>query len=92
MRWDRRKSNLEELMVEILKKKKKPLTLLEVVDEISKTNPEVFTGKTPSKSLYSIIYRREKLRIEKGSQPMFLQITAQKARKETLYSLNPTAS
>ena len=88
MGWNRQKSNLEELMVEILKKKKKPLTLLEVVDEISKTNPEVFTGKTPSKSLYSTIYRREKARIERGNQPMFLQDTA---RQETQYSLNPKA-
>ena len=89
MRWNRQKSNLEELMVEILKKKKKPLTLVEVVEQISKTSPEAFTGKTPSKSLYSIIYRREKLRIEKGQQPVFLKDTEQ---KETLYSLNPTAS
>ena len=89
MGWNRQKSNLEELMVEILKKKKKPLTLLEVVDEISKVNPEVFTGKTPSKSLYSTIYRREKARIAKGNHPIFLQDST---RQETLYSLNPKAN
>jgi len=88
MSWNRQKSNLEELMVEILKKNKKPLTLLEVVDEISKSNPEAFSGKTPGKSLYSTIYRREKARIEKGKQPMFLTNTE---KREALYSLNPKA-
>lgn len=89
MTWDRKKSKLEELMVEILKKKRKPMTLQEIVQEITKANPQAFTGKTPVKSLYSSLYRREKSRIEKGDQPVFLQDTA---RQETLYSLNPKAN
>lgn len=88
MGWSRQKSNLEELMVDVLKKKKKPLTLYEVVEEIRKNDPEIFTGKTPTKSLYSTIYRREKARAQSGNPPFFLQDTT---RRDTLYSLNPEA-
>ena len=86
MGWNRQKSNLEELMVEVLKKKKEPQTLQEIVDEISAKNPEVFTGKTPKKSLYSTIYRREKSRVAKGLPPLFFQYTA---RRENAFILNP---
>lgn len=85
MSWNRQKSNLEIMMIAVLKEKK-ALSLLEVVDEIAKGNPEAFTGQTPRNSLYSIIYRRDKSRIEKGAQPLFL---TEKVRSEMIYSLNP---
>ncbi len=86
MTWNRQKSDLEAMMVYVLKKKKKALSLGEVVGEIEKIEPNAFTGKTPTNSLYSIIYRREKRRVENGGQPFFL---VEKDRNSSVYSLNP---
>ena len=86
MTWNRQKSDLEAMMVDVLKKKKKALSLGEVVGEIEKIEPNAFTGKTPTNSLYSIIYRREKRRVENGVQPFFL---IAKDRNSSVYSLNP---
>ena len=86
MTWNRQKSDLEDMMVDVLKKKKKALSLGEVVGEIEKIEPSAFSGKTPTNSLYSIIYRREKRRIENGNQPLFL---IEKDRNSSVYSLNP---
>lgn len=85
MSWNRQKSNLEVMMVGVLKVKK-ALSLQEIVDEIAKSNPNAFTGQTPRNSLYSIIYRRDRNRIEQGAQPLFL---TEKVRSEVIYSLNP---
>lgn len=49
-------------IIEALKRTKKPLTLLELVTEIRKTNPTILKGQTPTKTLYSAIYRAEKKR------------------------------
>jgi len=75
----------EELMVNVLNHAKQPLSLDEVVTEIIKISPTTLTGKTPNKSLYSIIYRREKQRKERGHQPLFHQM---KRGGATYYSLN----
>ncbi len=85
MTWNRQKSDLEAMMVKVLKQKKKALSLGEVVSEIKQIEPNAFTGKTPTNSLYSIIYRREKRRIENGNQPLFF---IQKDRNSSVYSLN----
>ncbi|WP_312437301.1 HTH domain-containing protein [Achromobacter sp.] len=85
MSWNRQTSNLEGLMVAALKKKK-ALSLQEVVEAIQKKKPDVFTGKTPRNSLYSIIYRREKNRLERGNELLFM---TERVRGEVVYSLNP---
>lgn len=84
MKWNRQRSDLEALMVEVLKKKK-ALSLGEIVSEIEKIDPHAFTGKTPTNSLYSIIYRREKRRIENGVKSIFI---IEKDRNCSVYSLN----
>ena len=61
---NRKKSTSEQLMVNILAKSKQPLTLNEIVSEILSINPSALSGNTPCKSLYSVIYRREKRRAE----------------------------
>lgn len=86
MTWNRQKSDLEAMMVKVLKKKKKALSLGEVVSAIEKMEPTAFSGKTPTNSLYSIVYRREKRRVENGKQPLF---SIEKERNAALYSLNP---
>jgi hypothetical protein len=85
MSWNRQKSSLETMMVAVLKDKE-ALSLQEIVNEITKGNPEAFTGQSPRNSLYSIIYRRDKNRIGQGTQPLFL---TEKVRREVIYSLNP---
>jgi len=72
-------------MVKILKKKN-PLSLQEIVDEIMKRDETAFTGKTPRNSLYSIVYRNEKKRLEEKNQTLFL---TNKERREIVYSINP---
>lgn len=85
MSWNRQRSNLETLMVEVLKKKK-ALSLQEIVNEIVRVSPEAFTGQTPRNSLYSIVYRRDKNRVDQGKQPLFL---TEKIRSEIIYFINP---
>lgn len=85
MSWSRQTSNLESLMVAILRKQK-VLSLQEIVREILEDCPDAFTGRTPANSLYSIIYRRERSRLEKGNPALFI---TEKVRNVVLYSLNP---
>ena len=85
MTWDRKTSDLEAKMVEVIKRHKKPLSLVEIVAAIEITFDHAFSGKTPVKSLYSIIYRRERRRISKGVAPLF---KTQKDRRVLVYSLN----
>lgn len=85
MNWSRQKAHLEELMVSVLEARKIPLSLREITEEISESNPSIFTGITPVNSLYSIIYRREKRRLETGQKPIFIRTNI---RNLTLYSLN----
>ncbi|KIP71442.1 hypothetical protein SN11_17060 [Vibrio harveyi] len=61
----------EELMIKVLKETNEPLTLDEIVLEIRRISHKALSGKTPSKSLYSTIYRREKRRKELGIKPIF---------------------
>lgn len=86
MSWTRQKSDLETLMVAVLKKRKRALSLGELVSEIKRLDSSELTGRTPTKSLYSVIYRREKRRLERGEEPLFM---ATKDRNTSIYSLNP---
>lgn len=72
-------------MVEILKIKKLPMSLGEIIEEIKICSPTALTGKTPRNSLYSIIYRREKRRIYADEEALF---KTTEERREILYSLN----
>ncbi|PMG87338.1 hypothetical protein BCU81_10585 [Vibrio breoganii] len=73
-------------MVDVLAESKQALTLDEIVSEILSRNPSALTGKTPRNSLYSVVYRREKRREERGLQALFNTTTRGGA---TYYSLNP---
>jgi len=72
-------------MVKVLKKQGS-LSLIEIVDEIIKDDCSAFTGKTPRNSLYSIVYRNEKKRLEQKNQTLFLTT---KGKRGIVYSLNP---
>lgn len=86
MSWDRHNGALEPLMVAVLKKSRRPMSLLEVVAEIQALKPDVFVGKTPKNSLYSIIYRHEQKRATAGLPTRFLRASSNSV---TLYTLNP---
>jgi len=86
MTWNRNKSTSEQLMVDVLTESKQALTLDEIVSEILSRNPAALTGKTPRNSLYSVVYRREKRREERGLHALFKTATRGGA---TYYSLNP---
>ena len=86
MSWNRNKSTSEQLMVDVLSESKQALTLNEIVIEILSKNPSALTGKTPRNSLYSVVYRREKRRMDRGLHSLF-NTTARGGA--TYYSLNP---
>ncbi|MDQ7016495.1 MAG: HTH domain-containing protein [Gammaproteobacteria bacterium] len=86
MTWNRNKSTSEQLMVDVLAESKQALTLDEIVSEILSRNPSTLTGKTPKNSLYSVIYRREKRREERGLHSLFKTTNS---GRTTYYSLNP---
>lgn len=85
MIWTKNKSASEQCMVDILEESKQELTLNEIVSEILRRNPTLLSGKTPKKSLYSVLYRREKRRLEYGLPLLFKTI---KRRNTTYYSLS----
>ncbi len=82
------RSPSEQLMVDVLKRSAEPLTLKEIVGKIIKREPGLLKGKTPSNSLYSIIYRRENRRKEYGLPRLFIKTTRGGAIH---YRLNPKA-
>jgi HB1, ASXL, restriction endonuclease HTH domain len=73
MNWNRRRSHLKELMVRVLTDSQRPMPLSEITRAIKSSFPEAMTGKTPEKSLYSVVYRSEKRRIEKKLEPLFIK-------------------
>lgn len=63
-----------------------PLSLQVIVFEIAKIDPEAFTGKSPTSSLYSIVYRREKRRLAARQETQFI---CKVIRGGLVYSINP---
>lgn len=63
-----------------------PPSINEIVEEIRKTAPQALPGKTPNKSLYSVIYRREKRRKSVGEPEAFIVF---KKDMVSRYSINP---
>lgn len=79
------RSRAEELMVEILRRRKSPMTLGEIVDVILLQEPTALGGATPRNSMYSIVFRRERRRKE-SRMPLLFKTT--KVRGSQLYQLN----
>ncbi|NKI73632.1 hypothetical protein Dpoa2040_000845 [Dickeya sp. CFBP 2040] len=88
MPWDRNVSRNEQLMLQVLESAVQPLNLREIVNAINAINNTSLAGKTPEKSLYSIIYRREKRRKENGQTPIFI---VNKRGGTQYYSVNKEA-
>jgi len=84
MTWNRQKSQIESLVIEILKLKTS-LSLVQLVEEIQLRDKNLLSGKTPKNSLYSIIIRREQKRIDCGGLPFF---KVNRVGRNNFYSLN----
>lgn len=89
MSWSRQNSRLEVLLVEVLLKAHRPLTLKELVDRIQAIDSSAFGGTTPANSLYSLIVRREKRRQNIGLPPLIVRL---KRQKLVCYQLNEDAT
>ena len=76
----------EKFMIEALTGSPHPLSIEELVKEIQKLSPTLLRGKAPKKSLYSMIYRREKRRKEQGLTPKFKITTKEGISFYELYS------
>lgn len=61
----------EELVFEVLKKSKEPLLISEIVQKVRKISDTHLVGNTPEKSLYSMLYRSEKKRLDNGERERF---------------------
>ena len=85
MTWDRHSSQLEKLLVEILEEADFALTLQEIAQKMEEKEPGIFTGKTPSNSLYSVIYRRENRRKQRGHEPLLRKV---KEGRSVYYTLS----
>ena len=79
------KSDYELAAVRILKDSRKPLTLREMIDRIVERKLVTVRGKTPEKTLYGVIYKKEKARKERGEKPVFKKI---RQGSSVLYTLN----
>lgn len=88
MSYSQRISQNEQAMVDVLNSSDIPLNLSEIVEAIHSENADILKGKTPERSLYSIIYRREMKRKEFGCPPLFLTT---KRGGTQYYSLNREA-
>jgi hypothetical protein len=84
MSVSKKKSSVDH-MVAILEKYKRPMNLIEVVEKIQKLDPYALSGNTPRKSLYSVVYRREKRRSEKGEKALFRTV---EVNNELFFTLN----
>jgi hypothetical protein len=77
-------SRCEDAMVDVLRSSKSPLTLGEIVVLIHKVDSSLLAGASPTKSLYSMLLRREGFRAEHGLPGLF---TVSKERGSLVYSL-----
>ena len=87
MSWNRHYSQLEKLLIAILEETDSALTLQEIAKKIEEKKPGTFTGKTPSNSLYSVIYRRENRRKQRGHEPLLRTV---REGRSVYYTLNDT--
>lgn len=82
---NRSSSPVEELMIEVLSKSPEPLTLVEIVQRIRRIDSQILSGKTPTNSLYSVLFRRESRRKKAGVPEFFVKDTKYRVIR---YSLN----
>jgi hypothetical protein len=70
----RTRGEFEPAMVQVLKDSRRPLTLGEITERMIDRDLVEVQGETPDKSLYSIVSRNEKRRLERGEKPLFKKV------------------
>ena len=84
---NRRPKKMVQAAIEVLSESREPLDIREITDRILKTKRYRPKGKTPDRSLYSIILRENQRSAETGEDPLFLKHPP-KAGRTVRYSLN----
>ena len=72
--WSRHQSDYEKAAIKILEGAGKPLTIREIVERIIARRLVDISGKTPEKTLYALIYKKERLRKSRGQPLLFKKI------------------
>jgi len=70
-RWDTSVNAFEQAAVHVLRRAKRPLTIRELTERMLSDGLITPHGKTPERSLYSIILRSNRRAKEVGEQPTF---------------------
>jgi HB1, ASXL, restriction endonuclease HTH domain len=83
--WSRRASTYESAAIEVLSRAKQPLPISAISRQIVEQELVEVRGKTPDRSLYSILYRKDRKREQSGQKPLFRRITD---GRNVLYALN----
>lgn len=63
--------SMESEIISVLEQAGRPLSIKEIADIIVSRKRKEFFGKTPNKTVYSIIYRKNKRKKEQGYEPLF---------------------
>lgn len=79
-----KRSKCEDAMIEVLRRANRALTLGEIVPLIQAIDSSLLSGATPTKSLYSMLVRREQNRSDSGLEKIF---SVKKERNSLIYSL-----
>ncbi|RYH62867.1 MAG: hypothetical protein EON54_08945 [Alcaligenaceae bacterium] len=72
--WSRREPAFELAAIQVLRSMKHPLSIREITDVIIEKRLAKVRGKTPEKTLYSIITRGEQTRAIRGETPIFIRV------------------
>ena len=72
--WSRQFSEYEVATIKILRQASGPLTVPEIVKKIVAQKLVTVRGKTPAKSLYSILSRKEQKRAKRGEKLIFKKV------------------
>lgn len=73
-RWDCKVSQFENAAIQILLNSPYPLTIKELVEAMISQELITVRGKTPHRSLHSLIQRKDAKRLKKGLTPVFKKI------------------
>jgi len=71
--WDTRVNAFEEAAARVLRRARGPLTVREITERAISTGLITPSGRTPDKSMYSIIRRANERRRKRGLKPRFIK-------------------
>ena len=72
--WSRQFSEYEVAAIKVLRQASCPLRISEITKKIVSQKLVTVRGRTPEKSLYSILYRKEQKRAMRGEKLLFKRV------------------